>query len=279
MADRILVTGPNGFIGKARVKALVASGSRAGGRSGSYADVSESRRPEWRAVRAAFRTASCTAPARVESIVVGEVGDQTHWRAALDGADCVVHLAARVHILRDGAANPLVEYRQTNVDGTLNLARQAARSGVKRFMYLSSIKVNGNASEPGRPFTEADPPAADAHLEDYEQSKLEAERGLTDLAGQTDLEVVIIRPPLVYGPGVKANVAALMRTVSRGIPLPLASVQNSRSLVGLDNLVDFIVVCASDPAAANELLLATEKIFRRPTSSAASERRSATTPD
>ena len=169
--------------------------------------------------------------------------------------DVVIHTAARVHVMNEMASDPLVAFRMANVEATLNLARKAAAVGVKRFVFISSVKVNGEFTPPGRAFTEADAPnPQDA----YGLSKHEAEQGLRQLATDTGMEVVIIRPPLVYGPGVKANFAALMRAVQRGWPLPLGAVHNQRSLVALDNLVDFIVTCISHPQAANQTFLVSD---------------------
>ena len=157
--------------------------------------------------------------------------------------------------MEDTEADPLTAFRAVNVDGTLNLARQAAAAGVKRFLFVSSVKVNGESTPPERAFTEADAPnPQDA----YGQSKHEAEQGLRQLSADTGMEVVIIRPPLVYGPGVKANFATLMRAVQRGWPLPLGAVHNQRSLVGLDNLVDFIITCITHPQAANQTFLVSD---------------------
>jgi nucleoside-diphosphate-sugar epimerase len=157
--------------------------------------------------------------------------------------------------MHDTVADTLMAFRAVNVDGTLNLARQAAALGVKRFVFISSVKVNGESTPPGREFTEADAPnPQDA----YGQSKHEAEQGLRQLSADTGMEVVIIRPPLVYGPGVKANFAALMRAVQRGWPLPLGAVHNQRSLVALSNLVDFIVTCITHPQAANQTFLVSD---------------------
>jgi nucleoside-diphosphate-sugar epimerase len=157
--------------------------------------------------------------------------------------------------MHDTAADPLVEFRAVNVEGTLNLARQSAAAGVKRFVFISSVKVNGESTQPGYAFTEADlPNPQDA----YGQSKLEAEQGLRQIAIDTGMEVVIIRPPLVYGPGVKANFAALMRVVQRGWLLPLGAVHNRRSLVALDNLVHVIVTCLTHPKAANQTFLVSD---------------------
>ncbi|OGB04860.1 MAG: NAD-dependent dehydratase [Burkholderiales bacterium RIFCSPHIGHO2_12_FULL_61_11] len=181
--------------------------------------------------------------------------DSAGWQKALVGITTVVHLAARVHIMHDTAADPLTAFRAVNVEGTLSLARQAAVAGVKRFLFVSSVKVNGEATPLGQPFTADDAPAP---LDAYGVSKMEAEQGLRDLAAQTGMEVVIIRPPLVYGPGVKANFAAMMRWLERGVPLPLGAIHNQRSLVALDNLVDLMVTCLTHPAAANQTFLVSD---------------------
>lgn len=174
---------------------------------------------------------------------------------ALAGARCVVHLAARVHVMNENSANPLTEFRQVNVDASVSLARQAAAAGVARFVFISSVKVNGEHTLPNQPFTEDDDPCPE---DAYGQSKHEAEVALRQVALDTGLDVVIIRPPLVYGPGVKANFATLMRAVQRGLPLPLGAIKNARSLVGLDNLVDFINCCIKHPAAANQTFLVSD---------------------
>jgi nucleoside-diphosphate-sugar epimerase len=177
----------------------------------------------------------------------------TDWSTALTGQRVVIHAAARVHIMKDKVDDPLAEYRRVNVDGTLNLARQAASAGVKRFIFVSSIKVNGEQTPLGQPFIADDTPAPD---DAYGISKFEAEQGLKQLAAATGIEVVIIRPPLVYGPGVKGNFASIIKLVEKGLPLPLGSISNQRSLVALDNLVDLIITCAEHPAAANQVFLA-----------------------
>ncbi len=177
----------------------------------------------------------------------------TDWTVALRSVDQVAHLAARVHVMNDKSMDPLAEFRQVNVEGTANLARQAAAAGVRRFVYLSSIKVNGEFTQEGHPFTADDAPAPE---EPYGVSKHEAEQVLRQIAADTGMEVVIIRPPLVYGPGVKANFESMMRWLARGVPLPLAAVtQNRRSLVALDNLVDLTVTCLNHPAASNQTFL------------------------
>jgi UDP-glucose 4-epimerase len=167
----------------------------------------------------------------------------------------VVHTAARVHVVQEAAADPLEDFRRVNAQGTLNLARQAAAAGVRRFVFVSSIKVNGEATQLGSPFTADDLPAP---LDAYGISKMEAEQGLRELAEQTGMEVVIIRPPLVYGPGVKANFAAMMRWLRRGVPLPLGAIHNVRSMVALGNLVDLLVTCLKHPASAGQTFLVSD---------------------
>jgi nucleoside-diphosphate-sugar epimerase len=190
---------------------------------------------------------------RPVSYVVGELSADTDWSAAVALQQVVVHAAARAHIMNDEVADPLAEYRRVNVEGTLNLARQAAGAGVQRLIFISSIKVNGEATQQGRPFTVNAEPAPE---DPYGLSKLEAEQGLMKLAAETGMEVVIIRPPLVYGPGVEGNFASMIKLVEKGIPLPLGAVHNKRSLVGIDNLVDLIIRCIDHPGAANQVFLA-----------------------
>ena len=199
------------------------------------------------AVRAAIRKSADLLPPAVER-VEGDLSPDRDWSGGLHGIDVVIHLAARVHVMRDAAADPLDEYRRVNVDGAVHLAGSAAAAGVRRFVYVSTLKVNGEA---GR-FTESNEPAP---ADPYAQSKYEAEVALRRIAHDHQLEVVIIRPPLVYGPGAQANFRLLMRAIARGIPLPLSAIRNQRSLIGLDNLVDFIVTCLAHPAAANETFL------------------------
>lgn len=222
----ILVTGATGFVGRALCAELGARGL------------------PYRA--ASRRTAE-------GCVAVGALDGQTDWTAALRGVERVVHLAARVHVMDEQAADPLAEFRRVNVDATARLARQAAAAGVRRFVFLSSIKVNGEGTAPGRPFSADDTPAPQ---DPYGISKLEAEQALQAVAAETGLQVCIIRPPLVYGPGVRANFRSMMRWVARGVPLPLGAVRNQRSLVALDNLVDLIITCLDHPGAANQVLLA-----------------------
>lgn len=228
----VLVTGSSGFIGKG----LCASLNLAG-----YGVVMAVR--QLRDMEAPRGGGKCVA--------VGNIGQDTDWRQALAGVDTVVHLAARVHVMKELASDPLAVFRAVNVAGTENLARSAAKYGVKRLVYLSSIKVNGE-STPRDAFTENDAP----HPQDaYAISKWEAEQWLHEIAAETGLEIVIIRPPLVYGPGVGGNFIRLLDGIDRRIPLPFASVRNRRSLVFLGNLIDALVSCVSHPAAAGKTYL------------------------
>lgn len=181
--------------------------------------------------------------------------DSEELPVSLTGVDCVVHCAARVHQMNDRASDPLASFRRHNRDAALVLARAAAEAGVRRFVFISSIKVNGEQTSPGRPFRADDRPAPE---DPYGQSKAEAEQALQTLASETDMELVIIRPPLVYGPGVRANFASLLGLVARGLPLPFARVDNRRSLVFVDNLVDLILTCCEHPAAAGQVFLASD---------------------
>jgi nucleoside-diphosphate-sugar epimerase len=188
-------------------------------------------------------------------LVMGEIDQATDWAAALAGVDSVVHLAARVHLMRDTSPDPLGEFRRVNVALTLNLARQAARAGVRRFIFISSAKVNGETSPAGRPFVADDAPRP---VDPYGISKLEAEQALMELGKATGLEVVVIRPVLVYGAGVKANFQSMIRWAMKGVPLPLGALHNQRSLIALDNLTDFIATCLRHPAAANQIFLVSD---------------------
>jgi nucleoside-diphosphate-sugar epimerase len=190
-----------------------------------------------------------------DSITVNGIDAETQWAQALDGMAAVVHLAARVHVMAETSTDPMADFRAVNVGGTLTLARQAAAAGVQRFVFVSSVKVNGESSRPLQAIRELDAPAPQ---DPYAISKHEAEVGLRQIATDTGMEVVIIRPPLVYGPGVKANFAALMAAIANGTPLPLGALHNRRSLVGLDNLVDFIITCLTHTAAANETFLVSD---------------------
>lgn len=188
------------------------------------------------------------------AIVAGLTAD-TSWQEVLHGVDTVIHAAARVHVMHDTAADPISLYREVNTLGTLNLAEQAAAAGVRRFIFISTIKVNGESTARGECIRPDDPPNP---VDPYAISKHEAEQGLQALAKTCAMEVVIIRPVLVYGPGVKANFLQLMRTLRKGVPLPLGAVNNARSLVSLDNLTDLIRVCIDHPAAANQVFLVSD---------------------
>lgn len=222
--SRILVTGATGFVGQAALVRMQETG---------------------RPVRAALRMSTSVCAAG-ENAVIGHIGPDTDWRQALQNIDAVVHLAARTHVLDDRHVDPLAAYRDINVLGSVRLAQQAVAAGVRRLIFLSSVKVNGEATALS-PFTETNVPAP---LDAYGITKLEAEIALRRIGVETGLEIVILRPPLVYGPGVKGNLLRLLDLVERGIPLPLASIRNQRSLVNVDNLADAIVSCIDAPAAA-----------------------------
>ncbi|WP_351089080.1 SDR family oxidoreductase [Shewanella sp. S1-49-MNA-CIBAN-0167] len=190
------------------------------------------------------------------SFFQNEIDADTNYNDALTNRDVIIHCAARAHIMSDEALEPLAEYRKVNTSGTMNLARQAVRSGIKRFIYISSIKVNGESTELNKPFKSSDNRVP---KDFYGQSKSEAEVQLLQLSKETGLEVVIIRPTLVYGPGVKANFASLMNHVSKGFPLPFRCItKNMRSLVSVKNLVDLIVTCIEHPKAANQVFLVSD---------------------
>lgn len=188
-------------------------------------------------------------------VEVGDLEADTDWSVALIGVSSIVHAAARVHVMKDRFTDPLAEFRRVNVAGTLDLAQQAAAAGVKRFVFISSIKVNGEQTQKGQPFTERDRATP---VDAYGISKYEAEVGLRCIAKETGMEVVIIRPVLVYGPGVKGNFLSMLRWLHKGIPLPFGAITNSRSLVSLDNLIDLIITCLHHPAAANQTFLVSD---------------------
>lgn len=184
-----------------------------------------------------------------------DLDENSQYGSIMKDASCIIHCAARAHVMNEGNDNPYYLYHKINVDGTLNLARQAAVNGVKRFIYISSIKVNGESTRVNSPFTEKNIPAPE---DAYGISKLVAENSLRELSIETNMEVVIIRPPLVYGPGVKANFSAMMNLASKNLPLPLGAINNKRSMVALDNLVDLIVTCIEHPKAANKTFLVSD---------------------
>ena len=227
----LLVTGATGFIGVRACAYFLEQGLR---------------------VRAAVRRPCERLDSRIEQHQIDALGPQTDWSSALTGIDAVVHLASRVHVMRETAADPLSEFRNINVEGTRRLAQMAAEAGVQRLVYLSTIKVNGEHTA-AKAFRADDPVAPQ---DPYGQSKWEAEQALHEIGHQSDLESVIIRPPLVYGAGVKGNLRQLMRIIRRGVPLPLAGIHNRRTLIGRDNLISLIASCLQHPAAANQTFLA-----------------------
>ncbi|MBV2133629.1 SDR family oxidoreductase [Pseudomonas sp. MAP12] len=231
---RVLVTGATGFVGRGLLKELPRRGHVA---------------------IATTRRAISHLEGAEQCFQIADMGADSHWLPALEGIEAVIHAAARVHVMQERSADPLVEYRRVNVHGTLRLARQAAAAGVRRFVFISSIKVNGEGTDLGKPYSVGDVPAP---VDPYGISKLEAEQGLLALAAETGMEVVIIRPVLVYGPGVKANFRSMMDWLSKRIPLPLGAIHNKRSLVAVDNLVDLIVTCLEHPAAANRVFLVSD---------------------
>lgn len=230
----ILVTGATGFVGNALCERLAGH----------------------RALRVSVRNKSAiTFPFDIE-VVEASLSPDQDWSAALSGASTVIHCGARVHVMNDKVVDPLAEFRRVNVDGTLRLARHAAELGVKRFVFVSSVKVNGEYSLPGQLLMADQLPAPS---DPYGVSKCEAEEGLLNLSSEAGMEVVIIRPVLVYGPGVKANFLEMMRWLRSGIPLPLGGItENRRSLVYLENLVDLIITCLDHPAAANQIFLVSD---------------------
>lgn len=232
---KIFITGANGFVGQAFCFEALARCMK---------------------VRGAVRQ-TAELPAEIEHAIIGDIDESTDWSSALTGCDVVVHLAARVHVMNDSASDPLAEFRKINVEGTLNLASQAAKSGVKRFFFISSVKVNGESTLPHSPFKEDD---ISNPQDAYGISKHEAERGLLEIAHETGMEVVIIRPPLVYGAGVKANFASMIKAVNSGLPMPFGAIHNQRSLIYVGNLVDFILKCVSHPAAANQIFLVSDGV-------------------
>lgn len=231
---KILFTGANGFVGQTLCKELLHLG--------------------WQ-LRSALRHAG-NLTVGSESLIVGNIDGQTDWSQALQDVDVIIHLAARVHVMKDTVPDPLAEFLKVNLYGTSNLAQQAARAGVKRLVYVSSVKVNGEKTAEGQlPFTESDQPDPQ---DPYAISKWRAEQDLQRIAQETGLEVVIVRPPLVYGPGVKGNFLRLLKAINRGIPLPLAGINNLRSLVYVGNLVDALITCAEHPAAAGHTYLVSD---------------------
>lgn len=230
---KLLITGATGFVGKALVDCL--------------------QQEDCFRLSLAVRTNLPFQFKNMEVHQVATISGNSCWANVIHEVDTVIHCAARAHVMNDHSTDPLKAFQEINVGGTLNLARQAALQGVRRFIFISSIKVNGESTAFERPYHADNVPAPE---DPYGLSKLEAEQGLQQLAAATGLEVVIIRPPLVYGRGVKGNFASLIKLIEMGVPLPLGAIHNKRSLVGIDNLVDLIIRCINHPAAANQVFLA-----------------------
>ncbi len=233
-SNHILVTGANGFVGHQLCEELAKQGFP---------------------VRAASRAKESLSVIGFENIKVSDIDSHTDWTAALSQVKTVIHLAARVHVMNDDATNPLDEFLRVNLHGTVNLAQQAANVGVRRFVYVSSIKVNGEYTIEDRPFAEACTPNPQDH---YAISKLKAEHALEAIGVDTGMEIVIVRPPLIYGPGVKANFLNLIKLIDKSLPLPLGSIHNSRSMVYVGNMVSALVACATHRDAANQIYLVSD---------------------
>jgi nucleoside-diphosphate-sugar epimerase len=231
--NKILVTGANGFVGTALINKLIAE--------------------EWTVTGAVRGKSDLRGVKGVSIFEIGDIDENTDWKTALRGIEAVVHTAARVHVMKERPADPLKAYRSVNVHGTMKLARQAAASGVRRFVFISTVKVNGEENTAA--YNEADKPAP---ADPYGISKLQAEKELLKLTCQTGMEVVVLRPPLIYGPGVRANFLKLLQAVDRGLPLPLASIDNRRSLIYIENFVDAIVLCLRHPKAAGQTFLVSD---------------------
>lgn len=188
-------------------------------------------------------------------LVMAEQGENADWSGALAGVEALIHVAGRAHQMDDAATDPLIEYRKVNVGMTANLLRQAAQRGVRRFVYVSSLKVNGEATDGRGPYSEADTPVP---LDAYGISKLEAEQAAQAIAAKEGIELCIVRPAMIYGPGMKGNLARIVRALWRGVPLPFGALYNQRSMVEVNNLCQALILCAQHPAAAGQMFLASD---------------------
>jgi nucleoside-diphosphate-sugar epimerase len=235
---KYLVTGANGFVGTALCAEFLRQGQAVSA-----------------VVRSSSQPSSGQLQGSMRMVEVDSIDSKTDWSTALVNVEVVIHLAARVHVMHDNSVDPLTEFRSVNTAGTAHLARSAAAAGVKRFVYVSSIKVNGEATPPPHKFSETDQPAP---LDPYGISKYEAEQALQRIAQETGLEVVIVRSPLVYGAGVKGNFAQMLKVISKSVPLPFASIKNLRSFIYVENLVDALIVCATHPHASGQTYIVSD---------------------
>ncbi len=231
---KVLVTGANGFVGQTLCRKLIEQGY---------------------SVRGAVRNGLVVLPLGVDKSVVGSIGESSVWSDALRGIDVVIHLAARVHVMEERSLDPLSEFRMVNVVGTMRLATAAIESGVRRLVYVSTVKVNGEETA-DTPFSEGDTPNPQ---DPYAISKWEAEEVLRKISNESGLEIAILRPPLVYGPGVGGNFIRMLYWIKKGFPLPLGLVKNRRSMVYVENLADALMACAFHPKAANETFLVSDR--------------------
>ncbi len=233
--SRILITGASGFVGSGLTRRLIED---------NFVNL-----------KVALRNTSISLPLGVVKCHVPSIDGNTDWSEGVLGTHIVVHIAAHVHVLPDSSSSAQRKFNEVNFDGTINLARQASAAGVRRFIFISSIKVNGEKTQLNRPFTAEDVPMP---MDQYGASKYQAELGLLKLSAQSGMEVVILRPTLVYGQGVKMNFFSLLKWVSKGIPLPLKNIYNTRSFLALDNLLDVIVICLQHPRAAGQIFLVSD---------------------
>ncbi|MCB0421693.1 MAG: SDR family oxidoreductase [Bdellovibrionales bacterium] len=237
MSKRVLITGAGGFVGQRLIPYLLTK---------EYSVIA--------AIRNANSPQASTTSEKINTVVFPDISESTDWQPTLQGVDCIVHLMARVHVMNETEKDPLRAFRKHNVESTMNLLKQAEACGVKRFLYVSSIKVNGEATNE-RPYTADDTPAPE---DLYAHSKYEAEKALLDFSKSHNIEVVILRPPLMYGPGVKGNFRRLMKLVMTGLPLPFGSFKNKRSLLFVDNFISLIEVCLSHESAPQKIFLASD---------------------